>query len=123
MTLPPILIVDDKVELLMLFSAALRRLPYKILTAQDGDTAILLLQQYEPGLVLLDIAMPPPNGLVVLHYIRNRPQLAYTKVMIITAVPTLLSEADTRLADLVVVKPITPKALEQADIEMMGATQ
>jgi CheY-like chemotaxis protein len=109
----PVLIVDDEVDLLELFSLALRKLPIPVLTARDGDTAMRLLEEHQPAVVVLDIAMPHPNGLELLQFIRSNPMLEATRVIIFTAAPTRLEKQDTDLADMVVAKPSTPKAIEQ----------
>jgi len=118
---PPILIVDDKPDLLDLFTASLRRLRYPIITAQDGETAIQILQEQTPLLVLLDIAMPYPGGLEVLHHLRSDSRLNDTKVMILTAVPSRLTPDDRDMVDVVITKPITPRALEAAVINLIGS--
>ncbi|MCC7447030.1 MAG: response regulator [Anaerolineae bacterium] len=118
---PSILIVDDKPDLLDLFAASLRRLRYLIITAQDGETAMQILQEQTPLLVLLDIAMPYPGGLEVLHHLRSDPRLNATKVMILTAVPSRLTQDDRGMVDAVVTKPITPRALEAAVVNLIGS--
>jgi CheY-like chemotaxis protein len=109
----PVLIVDDEVDLLELFSLALKKLPIPILTARDGDTAMKLMEEHVPAVVVLDIAMPHPNGLELLQFIRNNPLLAGTRVIIFTAAPTRLDKRDADLADMVISKPSTPKTIEQ----------
>jgi len=117
---PSILIVDDKSDLLDLFSTALRKLRYQIITAQEGETAMQILREHVPRLVLLDIAMPYPGGLEVLHYIRSDMRLDPTKIMIVTAVPSRLTKSDAELVDMVITKPITPRDLERAVIDLIG---
>jgi CheY-like chemotaxis protein len=117
---PSILIVDDKVDLLDLFSASLRRLPYRVITAQSGDTALAILEEETPIVIVLDVAMPHVSGIEVLRKIRTNPRLASTKIMILTAVPSRVETDDAALADKVIPKPITPRALEQAVIALIA---
>ncbi len=121
MSTPSILIVDDKQDLLDLFSASLRRLPYRIITAPSGDAALAILEQETPALVLLDIAMPRTSGLDVLRWARQIPRLDATRIIIVTAVPSRLEREDMDLIDRVVTKPITPRALEQEVIEVLNS--
>ncbi len=116
-----ILIVDDKPDLLDLFTASLRKLRYHVITAQDGETALHILREQVPRLVMLDIAMPYPGGLEVLHYIRSDSRLDATKVMILTAVPSRLTQNDRDIVDVVITKPITPHALEAAVVDLIGS--
>ncbi len=117
---PCILIVDDKIDLLDLFSASLRRLPYTIIKAQSGEEALAILEEETPILIVLDVAMPHVSGIEVLHKIRTNPRLASAKIMILTAVPSRVANDDAALADRVVAKPITPRALEQAVIALIA---
>jgi CheY-like chemotaxis protein len=117
---PSILIVDDKVDLLELFSASLRRLPYTIIKAQSGEAALAILEEETPILIVLDVAMPHVSGIEVLRKTRANPRLASTKIMILTAVPARVESDDAALADKVIPKPITPRALEQAVVALLG---
>ncbi len=121
MSTPSILIVDDKQDLLDLFSASLRRLPYHIITAPSGDAALAILEQETPALILLDIAMPHTSGLDVLHQVRQTERLDATRIVIITAVPSRIERDDLQLVDRLVAKPITPRALEQIVLEVLDS--
>ncbi len=121
MSTPSILIVDDKPDLLDLFTASLRRLPYRLITATSGDAALEILEQETPALILLDIAMPRTSGLEVLHQIRQVPRLDATRIIIVTAVPSRVEREDANLFDRLIAKPITPRALEQAVIEVLDS--
>ena len=113
MDLPPILIVDDEVDLLQLFKASLRNLPYPVLTAKDGEAALQILEEQIPILIILDIAMPYINGVDVLRQVRADSRFDQTKIIILTAAPSRISGTDAQLADLVVSKPITARNMEQ----------
>src|ERR1039457_1009693 len=106
-TAPSILVVDDETDLVKLFTLALKNLPYRILSATSGDRALAVLQEEIPILILLDIAMPPPNGTELLHLLRKDPRFDATKIVMLTAVPSRIGEEDSHLVDLVVAKPVT----------------
>jgi CheY-like chemotaxis protein len=120
MSQPSILIVDDKTDLLDLFAVSLRKLPYRILTAQSGVQALDILEREIPVLLLLDVAMPAPGGIEVLHQVRANPQMDSMRILVVTAVPSRLEESDIALVDRVLPKPVTPRALEQAVIDVIG---
>ena len=113
MATAPILIVDDDAGQLALFSIMLRGLPYRILTAADGYTALDLLRQETPILIMLDIAMPTLNGITVLNSLRADPRFNGTKVLIVTASVTPLPPQQADLADKVLIKPVTKQQLLQ----------
>jgi CheY-like chemotaxis protein len=57
-----VLVVDDDVHVRQFAAAALQELGYEILEAQDGPSALLLLERYQPLVVLMDYAMPGMSG-------------------------------------------------------------
>jgi len=68
---PRILIVDDEPDLLTgLKRAFVKRLPdVTVLTAKDGNEALVILEQDDVDLVLMDIMMGETNGLEILDSI------------------------------------------------------
>jgi len=121
MTAPSILIIDDEPDLLELFRAALRKLRYRVVTANRGDTAWQMMQEDEPPvLIILDVAMPYPDGLDLLRVVRADARFDATRVMILTAVPSRVSKDDAALIDVMMSKPVTPRALEQAVVNLIG---
>jgi CheY-like chemotaxis protein len=65
------LVVEDEPALQILYARILEKSGYEVLTASDGNEAILILQNSEPHLLLLDIRMPNANGLAVIDYVRT----------------------------------------------------
>ena len=65
-----ILIIDDDPELLGVLSEFLSKEGYTILTAEDGKTAIEIIKNNHPDLILLDIGMPDINGIDLLGRIK-----------------------------------------------------
>lgn len=68
---PLILVVDDDPALVRLVSLNLDLDGYQVVTAPDGETAIELIQQEKPALVLLDIMMPVMDGFQTCGRIRD----------------------------------------------------
>jgi DNA-binding response OmpR family regulator len=69
---PCIMVVDDEQVILNLLSRALEPEGYSVTTVDNGRTALNLLEEYGPDLVILDIMMPGLNGFQVLDLIRQR---------------------------------------------------
>ena len=69
---PLILVVDDEEPMLKLLSANLLVAGYDAVVASDGETALSLLEEQKPDLVILDINMPGLDGFQVLEMIRER---------------------------------------------------
>ena len=65
-----LLICDDEDDILMMLQRFLSAKGYDLLLAKNGEEA-LKQAQHQPDLILLDIAMPPPDGLEVCRRIRR----------------------------------------------------
>jgi DNA-binding response OmpR family regulator len=105
-----ILTVDDEPRFIRLIEANLRTAGYEVLTAPDGKTAIDIVANQSPDLVLLDVMMPEMDGFLVLDRIR---EFSYVPVIMLTAKG---EEADrveglNRGADDYVVKPFSANEL------------
>jgi len=66
-----VLLIDDDVKLLPLLEHGLAYEGFEVLTAADGETGLLLAERERPHLVLLDIAMPGPDGFEVCRRLRR----------------------------------------------------
>lgn len=108
MARPLVLIVDDEVGLLRLFSNLVERLDCETVQAIDGATAMDVLDQLTPDLLILDLAMPEVSGFDVLQYVRSIPRLDSMKIMILTARPNLVPEVEALGIDCWVAKPVMP---------------
>ena len=59
---PTILIVDDELAIRDLLQATLESAGYHVYVATDGETALAVMQQNPPDLVLTDLMMPGIDG-------------------------------------------------------------
>ncbi len=84
-----ILVVDDEPDILTFLSTVLEDQGAQVLQAADGEQALEIAQREKPDLVTLDLSMPGKNGGFVFEEIRKNPQIASTKVCIITGKPEL----------------------------------
>jgi CheY-like chemotaxis protein len=67
-----ILIADDSAAVRDSITALLRDLGHDLRTARDAAEALDIAQEWKPEIVLLDIHMPGPSGLVVARRLRSR---------------------------------------------------
>ena len=68
---PTLLVVDDEPQILQVVSGILLDEGFEVLTAPDGETALKLVADASPDLVLLDIALPGMDGLEVLTELKR----------------------------------------------------
>jgi putative two-component system response regulator len=82
---PIVLVVDDGAANRELIEACLAGIDCEIRTAEDGKTALRMIEAQAPDLVLLDVQMPGMDGYEVCSRIRARPRGALLPVVMITA--------------------------------------
>ncbi len=66
-----ILIVDDNVDAAEILAAILIEMGHKVVTAFDGPSALKIVQDFRPDLILLDIGLPGMDGYEVARRIRS----------------------------------------------------
>ncbi len=82
-----ILVVDDDEQIVELFMDVLGKLDqYEIRAARTGYDAGMLTEQFRPHLILLDFMLPDINGNIVCERIRSNPELADTRIILISGV-------------------------------------
>lgn len=110
-----ILVADDEPNIVAALEFMLRRAGYDVAVARTGEEALRQVAERPPDLVLLDVMMPAVSGFEVCERIRQRPEWAGVKVIMLSARGR---EAETRRgleagADLYVVKPFSTRELMQ----------
>jgi len=82
-----VLVVDDDPEIVELFVDVLRDDDrFEVASARTGYDAGVLTQRFLPDVVILDYMLPDINGNVVCKTIRQNPELADVKILIISGV-------------------------------------
>lgn len=79
-----ILFVEDDPVILQAYSPKLKSAGYNVELAPDGLTAMKLLVQLKPDLVLLDIMIPKLDGNDVLRFVRSTDALKATPIVILS---------------------------------------
>ncbi len=82
-----ILVVDDDEQIVELFVDVLSRDDrFEVRTAGTGYEAGVLTEQFKPDLIVLDFMLPDINGNVVCRTVRQKPELADAKIIIVSGV-------------------------------------
>ena len=118
-----ILVADDDADIRMSLSERLRWLGHEVITAADGQAALVAVEAHALDLIFLDVSMPRVNGIEALKRIRKRwPNLP---VVVVTAYGTirLAVEAMKEGAVDFITKPFEQGQIDQtvsAMVERMG---
>jgi two-component system alkaline phosphatase synthesis response regulator PhoP len=120
-----ILVVDDNRDNVEILRAFLESRGYVVVPAADGKTALAKLEEVRPALVLLDVMMPGMDGWQVCRTIKQHPDFAATKVVMVTAKGDFQDKFEGMRsgADDYVVKPVDLHELEEKVQRNLGAVE
>jgi CheY-like chemotaxis protein len=99
-----VLVVDDDTAIRSLVETVLVDEGYEVLTAENGQHALEVLERVRPEIILLDIFMPVMNGTEFAAAYRQRPG-PHAPIVVITAGFDGVQKARDIAADGLVTKP------------------
>jgi len=79
-----ILVVDDERDVLEALAGRLSREGYGVVTALDGEEALLKVKSDNPDIILLDLNLPKKNGFEVLKEVREQYKDKWRPIIIIS---------------------------------------
>lgn len=111
-----ILIVDDEAHIRMLIGQTLEELEdegVEFLTADNGASALELIQSEKPNLVFLDVMMPKMNGMDVCQKVKKELAIDDVYIILLTAKGQELDRQRGQEvgADVYMTKPFDPEVL------------
>jgi DNA-binding response OmpR family regulator len=80
-----ILLVEDDDALGNVYTMRLQSEGFDVRRVNNGEDALATALSYHPDLVLLDVMMPKVSGFDVLDILRNTPETANLKIIMLTA--------------------------------------
>ncbi|MGI9027573.1 MAG: response regulator transcription factor [Candidatus Saccharimonadales bacterium] len=90
-----ILLVEDDDNLANVYELRLQAEGFKVVRVANGEEALQTAIQFKPDLIILDVMMPKVSGFDVLDILRNTPETATVKIIMLTA---LSQDADRERA-------------------------
>ncbi len=113
-----ILVVDDEVHVRKILEYSLTQAGYDVLSAQDGDEAINIIEKETMDLVITDLNMPKVPGYELTLKLKQDEKTKHIPVIVLTAVgqDDELQKAKEAGADNIVSKPFSPRKM----VEMVG---
>jgi twitching motility two-component system response regulator PilH len=77
-----ILIIDDDPDAIAYLRAILKKRPYAITTAPDGEEGLSKARESPPDLILLDLMMPKKSGVKFINEIRQDERLKKIPIVV-----------------------------------------
>lgn len=108
-----ILIVDDEINIRELIKFNLEKFGYKVIEADEGQSAVTMAKTEKPELIVLDLMLPGMDGLEVCRLVKNSRETAAIPIIMLTAKS---EEIDKVIglelgADDYMTKPFSPREL------------
>ena len=115
-----VLLIEDEPDMVALLEATLTPAGFEVHAERSGDAVELLLERYDPQVVIVDVMLfgSRADGFEVVRRIRSVPQHADTLVVVLTALQgeAYVRQAHEAGADLYLSKPFSPlELLEQLE--------
>lgn len=108
-----ILIADDEPNIVISLEFLLRREGYEVVIAHNGVEALQRIRDERPDMAILDVMMPQRNGFEVCQDLRQDPEFAKLRIMMLTAKgrDTEVSKGLALGADVYMTKPFSTREL------------
>jgi CheY-like chemotaxis protein len=110
-----VLVVDDSHVIRRLVEVVLQQIDIEVLTVANGTEACEALKRCAPDMVILDVGLPDISGWDVLDFVKTRPDLRETVVIMLTgrADARDIEMAADKGADEYLLKPFRPDELRR----------
>jgi DNA-binding response OmpR family regulator len=79
-----ILLVDDSNTILMMEKMILNKGPYTMVTASNGEEAVVKAESERPDLILMDVVMPKMDGFEACRRIRLADNVSGVPIIMVT---------------------------------------
>ncbi len=80
-----ILLVEDDDNLASVYSVRFEAEGFSVSRVPNGEEALAAAVAFKPDIILLDVMMPKVSGFDVLDILRNTPETANVKIIMLTA--------------------------------------
>jgi CheY-like chemotaxis protein len=120
-----ILIVDDNPINLKLARLILESEAYVVVTANDAEEALTVLEELRPALMLMDLQLPGMDGLTLVRQLRDEAHWTRTWIIALTAYAMKGDEEKALAAgcDGYATKPINPDTLLEVVAGFLARTR
>ncbi len=84
-----ILFADDDVNIIEILQLRFKSAGYDVVTAYDGEEALLKMRAEKPDLVVMDITMPKMNGYTLVREMKSDETLKNIPVIVLSGKDTM----------------------------------
>lgn len=111
-----VVVVEDEYDSVQLISKILGFYDIQVHVAHNGEDCLAMLEQFEPTLIVTDLAMPGMDGWQTLAALRANPHTRHIPVVAITAYDSVDVAEDALKAgfDAYFPKPVDPRSFVQS---------
>ncbi|MCU0567485.1 MAG: response regulator transcription factor [Oculatellaceae cyanobacterium Prado106] len=108
-----LLLIDDDPNLILLVKDYLEFRGYEVVTAENGQEALEVLDKDTPDMIICDVMMPQMDGYSLVEHVRKNPRTSWIPVLFLSA----KGQSQDRVkglntgADVYMVKPFEPEEL------------
>lgn len=116
-----ILVVDDEKPLRMGLLKIVETAGYQSFEAENGNDALKIVEEQQPGLIILDVMMKGMSGLEVCRKLKNDPEKSSIKIIILSARGQIREKEEglNAGADSYITKPFDYKELMRTVRELL----
>lgn len=82
---PTVLVCDDESSFVRLLEINLQRAGFDVVTATDGEEALLRARESKPGLLVVDLLMPRMDGVELVRRFKTDAFLSDIPIIVLTA--------------------------------------
>ncbi len=120
-----LLLADDSVTIQRVIELTFADEDIEVIAVGDGERAVQRIREDRPDIVLADVDMPERDGFAVARYVKDDPELAHIKVILLTGAFDPVDETRVRAAgcDGVLAKPFEPQLLIARVRELLAGSQ
>ncbi|HMA97883.1 MAG TPA: response regulator [Wenzhouxiangella sp.] len=120
-----VLLADNEPNLLVSLEYLLQRQRYEVLTCQDGNQALELIEREMPAIVIADVLLPGQSGFEICQHLKSSETFAGTPTLLLSAQARETDAAKARAlgADAFLIKPFSISELLDQIEDLLGPTQ
>jgi len=91
-----ILLADDSPHAQRMGELILREEGYEVVTVTDGASALVRLRDFDPDLILVDVAMPTKSGYEICEFVKSSLGHLHTRVVLLAGAQETVDEREAR---------------------------